>query len=205
MYEQFPCIILNSLGAGWLSGRACDFQTLIRNISKIRKLITRDATVTLVRSLILSRLDYCNALLIGSSTKLISKLQRVQNTAARIVAMSPKRGHVTPILKDLRWLPIQQRIVFKTLCLTFQCLKGVAPVYLQELLTLYVPTRSLRSQNTKLLQIPKTQSKSYGNRSFSFAAAVEWNALPEDLRLCDSLSTFKIRLKNHLFKVAFSN
>ena len=155
----------------------------IHNISKIRKFISKDATITLVRSLVLSRLDYCNALLVGSPNTLINKLQRVQNAAARIVAMSHKREHVTPILRDLKWLPVQQRIMYKISCLTFQCLQGNAPEYLQERLVPYIPPRTLRSQVSNLLRIPRTTSMAYGERSFSYAAAVQWNHLPERLRL----------------------
>ncbi|XP_062571108.1 uncharacterized protein LOC134233132 [Saccostrea cucullata] len=88
--------------------RACYYQ--LRNIGRIRPLITEDACKTLVCSLVTSRLDYANALLYGINTTEIAKLQRIQNTAARIITRSRKREHITPILVSLHWLPIDKRI-----------------------------------------------------------------------------------------------
>ena len=87
----------------------------------------------------------------------------------------------------------------------FKALHGTAPIYLQELLTLYIPTRSLRSENTNRLQVPKVRTKSYGHRRFDMAAAILWNDLPSDLRLLDTIDLFKSRLKTHLFKLAYSD
>jgi len=175
----------------------------IRNIGKIRKYLTRDATITLVLSLVMSRLDYCNCVLTGAPKSQIARLQRIQNTAARIVAKCPKSDHITPVLKDLHWLPIQQRVTYKTLCLAYQCIAGTAPGYLCDLLQLYSPTRSLRSASQVLLNIPTVKSCRYGQRSFSYTAAVEWNKLPTALRSCSEYPSFKALLKTHLFHQAY--
>ena len=87
----------------------------IRNISKIRKFLTEDATKSLVQSLVMSRLDYGNSLLYGLPMTQISRLQRVQNTAARLIKRLPKSCHITPVLENLHWLPIAKRIEYKTL------------------------------------------------------------------------------------------
>ena len=79
----------------------------IRRISHIRQFLTTDATKFLVNSLVTSRLDYCNALLYGVPKTILNKLQNVQNTAARIVTRTSRFSHITPILKELHWLPIQ--------------------------------------------------------------------------------------------------
>ena len=89
----------------------------LRNIGKARRVLTEDATKTVIQSLVMSRLDYCNALLIGIQQDLIAKLQRLQNSAARIVSRTRKYEHITPVLIKLHWLPIKFCIQFKVLLL----------------------------------------------------------------------------------------
>ena len=84
----------------------------LRNIGKARRVLTEDATKTVMQSLVMSRLDYCSALLIGIQQDLIAKLQRLQNSAARIVSRTRKYEHITPLLIKLHWLPIKFRIQF---------------------------------------------------------------------------------------------
>ena len=113
-----------------------------------------------------SRLDYCNGLLCGITDELLCRLQRVQNNAARVVSGSKKYDHITPVLKDLHWLPIRKRIEFKILLLTFKCMQGCAPLYMRELLVKQANTRTLRSNTKNLLQIPLTNLKRLGDRAF---------------------------------------
>ena len=87
----------------------------IRQISHIRQFLTTDVTKSLVNSLVTSRLDYCNALLYGVPKTILNKLQNVQNTAARVVTRTSRFSHITPILKELHWLPIQYRVQYKIL------------------------------------------------------------------------------------------
>ena len=87
----------------------------LRKISLIRKHLTFDAAQLLVHALITSKLDYCNSLLYGLPKHVTKQLQRVQNAAARIVSLSPKFCHITPVLMSLHWLPIDHRIEFKML------------------------------------------------------------------------------------------
>ena len=89
----------------------------LRNIGKARCVLTEDATKTVMQSLVMSRLDYCNALLIGIQQDLIAKLQRLKNSAARIVSRTRKYEHITPVLIKLQWLLIKFRIQFKLLLL----------------------------------------------------------------------------------------
>ena len=88
-----------------------------------------------------------------------------------------------PVLKRLHWLPVKQRIQYKLTLLTFKCQNSMAPEYLTNLITPYVPTRTLRSQAQGLLTQPKCNLK-VGERAFRFAAPKVWNELPQDLRLC---------------------
>ena len=177
----------------------------IRNISAIRQLIPQTAAAALVHSLVTSRLDYCNSLLYGVPACKLQQLQRVQNIAARVVTLtrcSPE-NHITPILKSLHWLPIKIRIDFKILLITYKCVNSLAPEYLCNLVHKKECPRPLRSDKLELLKIPTTRLKTYGDRSFQYAAAVEWNKLPLDIRQSSSVSCFKTNLKTHLFKQYF--
>ena len=173
------------------------------NIGRIRKYITREATEQLIHALITSKLDYCNALLYGLPNKQIHRLQRLQNIAARIVTLSKKSCHITPVLHSLHWLPVSQRIKFKVLLLVFKCQISTAPPYLQELIRPYVPRRNLRSAGQYLLEVPPS-SNSYGARAFGAAGPRLWNELPLELRNACSITAFKSRLKTHLFKEFYS-
>ena len=119
----------------------------LRNIGHIRKYLTTDATKTLVNCLVTSKLDYCNSLLFGIPKLTVNKLQRVQNTAARIITKTPRHDHITPVLKELHWLPICQRIDYKVLLYTYKALHGQCPQYIIDLLCVYRQARDLRSSN----------------------------------------------------------
>ena len=174
----------------------------LRNIGSIRKYLTQDACVTLVHSLVSSRIDYCNALLSKLPDTSLNRLQRVLNTAARIVSLRPKHHHITPVLYSLHWLPIQQRIEFKVLLFVFKSVHQIAPSYLCELMIPYEPKRSLRSSEKLLLDYDTPASK-YGERAFSIYGPTLWNLLPVDIRLTKTVDLFKNRIKTFLFKEAF--
>ena len=99
----------------------------LRNISKIRKYLDENSTETLVYALVLSKLDYCNTLLIGLPNYQIDRLQSVLNTAARIITFTCKYDHITPVLVGLHWLPVSYRIRFKVLLLTYKALNDLSP------------------------------------------------------------------------------
>jgi len=92
--------------------------------------LSDDTKKTLVQSFVSCRLDYCNVLLFGISGGLIQRLQSVQNAAARLVTGAPRRDHITPVLRQLHWLPVKQRIDFKLAVLVYKSLHGLAPPYL---------------------------------------------------------------------------
>ena len=177
------------------------FQQL-KDLSRIRRFVTEDAAKTMVHAFISSRLDYRNSLLYRLPDYLLEKLQYVQNSAARLVTYTPISNHISPVRKDLHWLPVKSRIEFKILLLTYKTLHGLAPTYLRELLK-EKPVTGLRSDKLNLLLPPKTKQITYGDRSFSKAAADLWNALPLYLRQAPNLDSFKKGLKTYLFKLAF--
>lgn len=176
----------------------------LRQIGHIRQYLSQDSTAMLVNATITSRLDYMNSLLYGLPHSLLHKLELVQNNAARLVMRCGRREHVTPLLKTLHWLPISYRIEFKILLLVFKCLQNEAPPYLVSLLNPYQPSRTLRSSSQCLLSQPKSRLSKAGDRAFSVCAPRLWNDLPVAVRDCKTLSSFKIALKTHLFKIAFN-
>jgi hypothetical protein len=177
--------------------RAANFH--IRNIRQIRKFLTKKAAEQLVHSFITSKLDYANSLLYGIPNKLIAKLQKVQNTAARVVCLLPKHCHITEVLQNLHWLPVKKRIQFKMMLLTYKGLNGLAPSYISNLLTPYAPNRKLRSCDCNLLQEKRSRTKTYGDRAFEIAAPRLWNKLPLVVQNSSTLDIFKQKLKTFLF------
>jgi hypothetical protein len=180
--------------------KACYYH--LRNISAIRDSLTRSATEKLIHALITSRLDNGNALLCNLPKNLIAKLQRVLNTAARIVTRSSKHSSISAVLKELHWLPIAARIKFKICIMTWKILNNAAPPYLKELIVPYTPSRSLRSNDSLLLSVPRSRV-AYGDRAFTVAAPKLWNCLPLPLRQITCCSAFKKALKTHLFKDSY--
>ena len=110
-----------------------------------------------------------------------------------------KRDHITPVLRELHWLPISKRIEFKILLVTYKCLNGLAPSFLSDLLNPYQPKRNLRSTQHQLLHIPPTRLKTYGDRAFSVIGPTLWNKLPLKIRASPTAASFKKSLKTHLF------
>ncbi|XP_049893135.1 uncharacterized protein LOC126385454 [Epinephelus moara] len=174
------------------------------NITKIRPILSPKDVEKLVHTFVTSRLGYCNSLLSGSSNKSLKTLQLIQNVAARVLARTKKRDHISPVLAPVHWLPVKSRIEFKILLLTYKALNGQAPSYLRELIVPYYPTRTLRFENAGLLVVPKVSKSRSGVRAFSFQAPLLWNHLPVSVREADTISTFKSRLKTFLFDKAYS-
>ena len=175
----------------------------IWRIGTIRDYLTHDAAVTLVHAYVSSRLDYCNTLLYGLPDKLIYKIQKAQNAAARLITGTYRYDHITPILFELHWLPVKSRIIFKILLLTFKAYHRLAPVYICDLIAKRPSIHNLRHYDEFLLVNPWTKLKNYGDRAFSKAAPSLWNDLPYDLRSIQNVDCFKQRLKTHLFKLTY--
>ena len=182
--------------------RACFLE--LRRIASVRPCLSESACAKLVAALIISRLDYCNSILIGLPDEDLSRLQKVQNSAARLVSGKKKSDHITPVLKELHWLPVKVRCQYKVAVLAYRHFDGSLPTYLSDSLTTYIPSRSLRSSTEKLLRIPKCSMRSAGERAFSYQAPRVWNSLPAGLRDSPTLSQFKHGLKTFLFSEAFA-
>ena len=173
----------------------------LRELRRVRRYLTVDATHAAVRALVISRLDFHNALLYGAPSYQLQRLQRVQNMAARLVMKADKRDSATDILRHLHWLPVEARISYKICLLTFHAVNAHGPTYLQELVQFASSGRVLRSSKQQcMLVVPKSRSVSFGDRSFTSAAPRLWNSLPEELRTSRSESHFKRLLKTYLFR-----
>ena len=181
----------------------------LNQIAQIRQYLDNATSAKLIHSFVTSRLDSFNSLLYGIPKYQTDKLQRIQNSAARIIAKKKKYDHITSTLIDLHWLPIAERIEYKILLLTFKTkfLKdNKMPVYLKDLIDKYkCPQNTRLSKDEFLLVVPKTKMPTVGDRAFSYAAPRLWNSLPYDIRAIDSLQSFKSRLKTYLFKRAYGN
>ncbi len=171
----------------------------IRNLWRIRPFINKDTCHHSVRALVTSRLDYCNALFTLLSVNNVQRLQRLQNSAARLVFGVGRRVEADPLIRSLHWLTVDKRIIFKILMYVYKVLNNLAPRYLSEQFKLYVPARPLRSANdTTRLIIPRTNLR-IGDRRFNTTASASWNSLPASIRCAPSLDSFKSQLKTHLF------
>ena len=171
----------------------------LRLIGKVRKLITKEACIKAVNALVTSRLDYNNGLLLSLPSSLLSRLQVVQNSAARLIAGVRRRDHITPTLRSLHWLPVKERIVYKLMLVTYKVVNNLSPpAYLSSLLQAYTPARQLRSGNRSLLQVPVIHRKA-GERSFHHGAPSLWNSLDLKVKQTQTIGSFKRHLKTYLF------
>ena len=131
-------------------------------------------------------------------------INRGGQPSARLILGVKKHEHITPGLISLHWLPVQYRIIFKVLLLTYKCMHGKGPGYLNDLLEQYIPTRTLRSSTDNLLCVPKTRYVEAERRAFSVRAPREWNDLPRNIKNCESVCSFRSNLKTYLFRVAYN-
>ncbi len=175
------------------TARSCRFALF--NINKIRRFLSEHASQLLVQALVLSRQDYCNALLAGLPASSI-KPQLIQNAAARLIFNELKRTHVTPLFICLHWLPIAARIKFKALMFAYKTTTGSAP---NSLLHTYMPSRSLHSASKRRFIVPSQRGTKLLALTFSLTVPIWWNDLPNSTRAAESLPIFKKRLKAHLF------
>jgi hypothetical protein len=187
--------------------RSCFFQ--LRQIRAIRRNLPLDVAKSLVNAFVVSRLDYCNGLYANLPACQLDRLQSVLNAAARLLFKTSRYTSISPLLHDLHWLRMPERIHFKLCVMVFKALHSMTPTYLTELCQSVstVERRStLRSADKKDILVPTRPSRmntNFGDRAFCFAGPSAWNSLPGELRICDSLELFKTRLKTHLFSKSF--
>ena len=168
---------------------------LLKNIGRIRNVLSMIQTEMLVHSVITSKLDYCNSLLININKSNLFKLQKVHNATARLVVRGRKRDSMGEVMKDLHWLKIESRIIFKILLLVYKRITGQC----SQNLNINYKSHNCRPQDYLLLQT-KTANTKYGRRTFDYAAPRLWNALPLHVRTEEDIGVLKRQLKTLLFE-----
>jgi len=154
----------------------------IRDLRRIRNTLDFTTAHTIATSLIHSKLDYCNSLFLNLPQSQLNRLQLILNSSARAVSKYPKFCHITPLLKSLHWLKVQQRIQYKVLSITYKTLQSAKPSYLHSLLNVQ-SNCTTRSSDIITLQRPSVCSRlKLTDRSFTHYAPVLWNTLPKQLR-----------------------
>jgi len=170
---------------------------MLRRLRQIRRLLGRDVTANVVSALVLTRLDFRNAVIAGLPYSPIAPLQCVINAGTRLVYGLRPRDHVTDATIELHWLPIRAQIHFKLCLLVHQVLNGQSPNYVSDLL-LASRHPGLRSADNNTLLVSRTSSK-FGECAFSVVPLAAWNSLPTDIRTSNSTPAFKKKLQTFLF------
>ena len=167
----------------------------LRNISKMKPFLSENQLQIITQALVISSLDYCNALYIGANQSILKQLQNLQNRAARVIKGLKRKDHVEPYMEELHWLKVKERVEFKVLLLTFKCIHGLAPKYLCDL----IQYNSNCSGRTVSLHCPQFTS----SKAFSAIAPKLWNDLPQDIKQTVDVKFFKNKLKAHLFRKSY--
>ena len=154
-------------------------------------MLDRTAANTVACSIVSTRLDYCNSVLYGVSAQNIQRLQKVQNSLARVLSGTKKREHTKPVLRDLHWLSVPQRIEYKVALITHKVLDTGQPQYLKNLVNEYKPVRQVRSEGQQLHSKPRGLPSSLASRSFTRASETVWNSVLELLRKTVNTRCFK--------------
>ena len=183
--------------------RTCYFE--LRRLASIRRFLTSTATATLVSAFVLSRIDYCNSLLLSSTHDVTSHMQRIQNYAARVILCLPRSSSMTIHLKSLHWSPVKVRITYKIACLCYHCHSNTAPSYVADMLHIKPSHTRSSSYTMPLLNRPAHSKATLGDRSFTFASSSVWNSIPNDVRCDPSLSSFMSRLKTYMFRSVYKD
>ena len=183
--------------------KSCFFH--LRRIRQIKRCLNEKCLRTLVQALVISRLDYCNSILINLPDTTLHPYTTILHSAARLVKSLKPRDHITPALRQLHWLPIKARISFKICILMFNIHSGSCPRYMSSLVTpcTTVESRSSLRSSAKGDYVTQRTSSSFGRRAFAVAGPSEWNNLPVSIRHAPSIGSFKTKLKTHLFQIYY--
>ena len=140
-------------------------------------------------------MDYCNSLFHKIEKSNIEKLQKVQNTAARLIVRKRKRESISATIKELHWLRVESRIIFKILLLVYKSINGTSSKNIK----LEFKSHNCREEDFLMLKTHFYKTK-YGKRTFKYNAPRLWNALPLHIRTVDNIDTFKKMVKTILIQ-----
>jgi hypothetical protein len=182
----------------------------LRQIKFIARCLPLEARKTLINAFVVSKLDYCNSIYAGQPQCQLNRLQSVMNAAARLVYDKSKYSHITPLLRELHWLRVPQRIEYKLCSLTHRALHEKMPLYLAELIKqpmLNSRQLTLRSAEngakTLVIEHLRKSATVFGERAFAVAAPRAWNQLTPEVQEIVDNNNFKKCLKTHLFAKSF--
>ena len=155
----------------------------------------------------LSVLDYCNGIYGGLSEADLYQLQKLQNSAVRFIfgTKLSDHKHISPYLKQLHFLPVRYRILYKLCLLVFKCLNNIAPQYLVKLICVRDPNiHSLRLDDDYfIINRPPPPNLKRTEAAFCLSAPTAWNSLPYYIRCQNDIGQFKTKLKTYYFNDAF--
>ena len=175
----------------------------IKGIARIRHFLNVNTTKTLVQSLVLSKLDYCNSILLGTTKYNLDKLQHLQNMTCRIILKLHKFEHITDHLMLLHWLRVNERITYKIAGLVYKCINGSTPEYLAELVVKNHHRTLCLTYRRRLPVISARTSKVFRS-SFAVIGPRIWNELLSNCTEASTLESFKTQLKTYLFRKCYS-
>ena len=184
--------------------RTCYYE--LRRLASIRRFLTSTATATLVSAFVLSRIDYCISLLLGSTHDVTSHLQQIQNYPARVILRLPMSSNITTHL-SLHCLPVKVISTYKIPCLCYHCHSCAAPSYVTDMLQKkisHIRNTCSCSYTMPLLNRPAHSKAILGYHSVSFTSSV-WNSIPNFIRCAPSLSSLKSHLKTYLFRSVYKD
>jgi hypothetical protein len=170
-------------------------------INRVKHCFDQKTLIYIICAVVMGKLYYCSTVWSNTSFSNIKKLQAVQNFACRIIANGKKFDHITPILKDIGWLPVKEHLLFKDLVMIYKCINSLAPTYLCDLFLKRKELNNRATRNNEALHIPLF-STTTGQRSFRYRAVGLWNSLDNELKKLP-LATFKIKLKEFLLNRYF--
>lgn len=204
--DILPASTVTDMGVGFDSELSFDDHIIktvstcmsrLGQINRVKHAFDKKTLIMVINTLVFSKLFYCSNVWCNTSEKNLRKLQCVQNFACRVVCDARKFDHVTPLLRELRWLPVKDKLYYRLAVMTFKCLTGCAPKYLA---SQFIKRGNVSKRNTRssqLLNIPLCRTAT-GQRSFYYRSVTLWNNLDNSLKLSSSLDIFKRHLRNSL-------
>ena len=176
----------------------------LAQINRVKHVFERSTLITIINTQVFSKLFYCSSVWSNAANTNLLKLQAVQNFAARIICDTRKFDHVTPLLKELRWLPVKSQLYLRDAVFAFKCMTGSAPTYLSSKFLTRGEVSGRTTRSSQLLQIPLFKSRS-GQTTSYYRIVSLWNSLDNSFKLWNSVLIFKRKLRGNLFAAFLSS
>ena len=180
----------------------------LSNFWNIADKLTIELKVSLVTSYILPLIDYCNVTYLAASKLFVYKLQKLLNSSVRFIynlSGDRRRLSISPYLQKLHILPVEYRIKYKISLLVYKCFHDKAPAYLKDLLKSSLTYSHLRSDSNLFTLETFIPATKFGESSFAYQAPLEWNSLPQHIKLCSTIDNFKKQLKSYYMSQCYEH